>query len=103
MTERMRIDMDTSPDNIDVAADGSLWVTGHADTLALIRHFIGGSPAPTQVWRVVPGAGKADSIEEIYLDDGTSMSAGSVGATFGRLLLIGSITERKIQVCERAG
>ena len=31
------------------------------------------------------------------------MSAGSVGATFGKLLLIGSITERKIQICQRAG
>lgn len=103
LTERYRIPMDTSPDNIDVAADGSLWVTGHANTLALIRHFVSGSPAPTQVWRVVPGDGRAESIEEVYLDDGRNMSAGSVGSTWNRLLLIGSITERKIQVCERAG
>ena len=82
VAERMRVAMDTSPDNIDVAADGSLWVTGHANTLALIRHFISGSPAPTQVWRVALGPEKADSIEEIYLDDGTQMSAGSVGATW---------------------
>lgn len=102
VTELMRIALDTSPDNIDVAADGSLWVTGHANTLALIRHFVGGSPAPTQVWRVVPGDDRAESIEEIYLDDGTQMSAGSVGATWNRWLLIGSITERKIQICERA-
>ncbi len=103
VTERRRIAMDTSPDNIDIAADGSLWVTGHPNTLALIRHFVSGSPAPTQVWHVVPGATQADSIEEIYLDDGTQMSTGSVGATWNRLLLIGSITERKIQICERNG
>jgi arylesterase/paraoxonase len=103
LRETARIAMDTSPDNIDVAADGSLWVTGHANTLALIRHFVSGTPAPTQVWRVVAGASGADSIEEIYLDDGSNMSAGSVGATYGKLLLIGSITERKIQVCERGG
>lgn len=103
VTERMRVPLDTSPDNIDVAADGSLWVTGHANTLALIRHFINGSPAPTQVWRVALGREQADSIEEIYLDDGRQMSAGSVGATWNNLLLIGSITEPKIQVCERTG
>lgn len=102
VTETARIPMDTSPDNIDVAADGSLWVTGHANTLALIQHFINESPAPTQVWRVVPGEGGTASQEEIYLDDGTQMSAGSVGATYGDLLLIGSITERKIQICTRA-
>jgi arylesterase/paraoxonase len=103
VTERMRISMDTSPDNIDVATDGSIWVTGHANTLALIQHFINGSPAPTQVWRVAPGDNTADSIEEIYLDDGTQISAGSVGATFNTLLLIGSITDRKIQICQRSG
>jgi len=101
VTEVRRIPMDTSPDNIDVAADGSLWVTGHANTLALIRHFISGSPAPSQVWRVDPTGATAP--EEIYLDDGTNLSAGSVGATYGDLLLVGSITERKIQVCRRAG
>jgi arylesterase/paraoxonase len=100
--ERMRIGLDTAPDNIDVAADGNLWVTGHANTFALIRHFVRGEPAPTQVWRVALGDDGAESIEEIYLDDGTQMSAGSVGATWNRWLLVGSITERKIQVCERA-
>jgi arylesterase/paraoxonase len=102
VTETGRIAMDTSPDNIDVAADGSVWVTGHANTLALIQHFVAGKPAPSQVWRVVRGAGDEATQEEVYLDDGTQMSAGSVGATYGNLLLIGSITERKILVCERA-
>jgi arylesterase/paraoxonase len=103
LAERARVPIATSPDNIDVAADGSLWVTGHANTLALIRHFINGHPAPTQVWRVTLGAGGADGVEEIYLDDGQQMSAGSVGATWNDLLLIGSITAPKIQVCERSG
>ena len=101
VTERARIAVDTSPDNIDVAEDGSLWVTGHANVLALIRHFIGGSPAPTQVWRIALALGAAQPPEEIYLDDGTKMSAGSVGATWNQLLLIGSITEKKVMVCER--
>ena len=32
VTEKARIAVPTSPDNVDVAADGSLWVTGHANT-----------------------------------------------------------------------
>jgi arylesterase/paraoxonase len=101
VTNRALIAVDTSPDNIDVAADASLWVTGHANTLALIRHFIGGSPAPTQVWRIELAAGGAKQPEEIYLDDGSGISAGSVGATWNDLLLIGSITDRKVMICER--
>ncbi|MEO8225312.1 MAG: SMP-30/gluconolactonase/LRE family protein, partial [Gammaproteobacteria bacterium] len=74
VTETARIALPTSPDNIDVAADGSLWVTGHANTLKLIQHFIKGSPAPTQVLRVVPGTGNAATIDEIYVNAGEQIS-----------------------------
>ena len=101
VTDRARIAVPTSPDNIDVAADGSLWVTGHANTVKLIQHFINGSPAPTQVLRVVPGStGDAAVIDEIYLNAGEEISAGSVGVTWGNRLLIGSITARQVLVCE---
>jgi arylesterase/paraoxonase len=63
--EKARISVPTSPDNIDVAADGSLWVTGHANTVKLIQHFINGSPAPTQVLRVVPDDSGGATIDEI--------------------------------------
>jgi hypothetical protein len=35
----------------------------------------------------------------VYLDLGTQISAGSIGAVHERQLLIGSITERKILRC----
>ena len=101
VTEKARIAVPTSPDNVDVAADGSLWVTGHANTLKLIQHFINGSPAPTQVLRVVPDSSGGAVIDEIYLNAGEQISAGSVGVTYGKKLLIGSITDRQILVCEQ--
>jgi arylesterase/paraoxonase len=100
VTDRARLAVPTSPDNIDVAADGSLWITGHANTVKLIQHFVNGSPAPTQVLRVVPGDGDAATVEEIYLNAGEQISAGSVGVTWGNKLLIGSITARQVLVCE---
>ena len=101
VTEAGRIDVDTSPDNIDVAMDGSLWVGAHANTLALIRHFTSKTPAPSQVLRVEPRGGSSANIEEIYLNGGTEISASSVGVSYGKKLLIGSITERRILICER--
>jgi arylesterase/paraoxonase len=101
VSETGRISLPTSPDNIDVAADGSLTVAGHANTVKLIQHFINGSPAPTQVLRVVPDQGGAASVDEIYLNAGDEISAGSVGVTYGNKLLIGSITDRQILVCEQ--
>jgi arylesterase / paraoxonase len=100
VTDKARIPLGTSPDNVDVAADGSLTIGAHANTLALIRHFIGGSPAPSQVLRVIPDNGGQPAIDEIYLDDGKAISAGSGGFTYGNKLLIGSITARQVQVCE---
>jgi arylesterase/paraoxonase len=93
------IELGSSVDNIDTAADGSLWLAAHADTLALIRHFTdAASPAPTQLFRIHLDA--ADPrVEEIYLNDGHDLSAGSVGATYQDQLLIGSITEPKLLRC----
>ncbi len=97
-----KIALQTSPDNIDVAADGSLWVGGHSNVVALAMHFIMGSQAPTQILRIADPAGNA-GVEEIYLNAGSEISAGSGGATLDNKLLIGSITARKILVCEFEG
>jgi len=101
VTEQARIPVPTSPDNIDVAEDASLTVAGHANTLKLIQHFINGSPAPSQVLRVIPDNGGSPAVDEIFLDDGSQISAGSVGVTYGDKLLIGSITARQLLVCEQ--
>ena len=94
------IDVPQSPDNIDVAEDGSLWVAGHANTLKLIQHFINETPAPSQVLRIRFDDSGDSTVAEIYLDTGEEISASSVGATYDNLLLIGSITDRRILVCE---
>ena len=101
VTELARIAVPTSPDNIDVAADSSLTVAGHANTMKLIMHFIKGTPAPSQVLRVIPDNDGNAAIDEIYLNAGDGISASSVGATYGNKLLIGSITDRKLLVCEQ--
>lgn len=101
VTDLARIGVPTSPDNIDIAEDGSLWVTGHANTFKLIQHFINGAPAPTQVLRVTPDTGNGTTMEEIYLNNGEQISTGSVAVTYGQKLLIGSITARQILICKR--
>ena len=93
------IPIGTSPDNIDVADDGSLWIGAHSNIVALVMHFIMGAEAPSQVLRMVlDDAGNAD-VEEIYLNRGEQISASSVGVTYDDKLLIGSITARKILIC----
>ena len=96
--ETGNIPLGGSPDNVDVAADGSLWVGIHSNLPALILHFIIGTDAPTQILRVQAEDG---SIEEIYLNSGAEITSGSVGVSHENLLLIGSITDKKILICRR--
>ena len=94
------IKLGTAPDNIDVAADGSLWVGAHSSLFGLVMHFIMGTDAPSQVLHVeIDDSGNA-AVDEIYYNRGDQISAGSVGLTYGNKLLIGSITARKVLICE---
>jgi arylesterase/paraoxonase len=103
LTEIRSIDLGSSPDNIDIADDGSLWIGAHSNIMALVMHFIVGSNAPTQILQVdIDGNGDA-SVEEIYLNRGDEITSGSVGATYGDILLIGSITAKKFLICRRDG
>lgn len=95
------VDLGSAADNINVDADGSVWIAAHAKVLALGMHFGDASkPAPTQLFRFLPTAKGKARLSEVYLDGGQQISAGSVGAVFGHQLLIGSITERKILRCQ---
>ncbi|MCU0760293.1 MAG: SMP-30/gluconolactonase/LRE family protein [Steroidobacteraceae bacterium] len=94
------VDIGSAPDNINVDADGTVWIAAHAKVLALGMHFGDASNlAPTQVFRFRPDAKGAERLVEVYLDSGAQLSAGSVGAVFNKQLLLGSITERKILQC----
>lgn len=95
LTFRQHITIDGSPDNINVDADGTLWIAVHAKLLDLIRHFGDSSHrAPTTILRHAAG-----ETRPVYVNDGSEISAGSVGAAFGGRLYIGSITEPKLLVC----
>jgi arylesterase/paraoxonase len=95
------IELGSAPDNISVDSDGTVWVAAHAKVLALIQHFGDATKlAPTQIFRITVGEDvTAAKVEQVYLNLGEEISAGSVGAVFERQLLIGSITERKLLRC----
>ena len=92
---KQHIDLDSSPDNINVDADGALWIATHAKLVDLIRHFGDAThEAPTTILRHA-----SDTTTPIYVNDGSEISAGSVGAAFGGRLYIGSITEPQLLIC----
>jgi arylesterase/paraoxonase len=87
-----------SPDNVNVDAEGEVWVAVHARLLDLVRNFgDAGHASPTQIVRYVETDKRP--LQTVYAQDGREISAGSVGAVSNGTLLIGSITDRTVLRC----
>lgn len=94
------VDLNTIPDNLNVAEDGAIWIAAHPKPYQLLKHLQDPSrQAPTQVLRVAADPQAENRMQVIYLNTGEEISAGSVAALLGKRLLIGSITEHEILDC----
>ncbi len=100
LTLRSEIPLESGGDNIEVDADGTLWIGAHPKLLTLVRYMDGGTPyAPSQILHVLP-RGSGNEVKEVYLDLGEHISGASVGAVRGKRLLIGAIADSKILDCQ---
>lgn len=96
LTPRRTVDLGTGGDNIEVDADGNLWIAAHPKLLDFMAHAR--DPArrsPSQVLRVSPDG----TIEEVYLDLGDGISASSVAAVRGDRLLVGAVFDDHFLDC----
>ena len=97
---RDRVYVGTALDNIDVDADGALWIAAHPKLLTFAGHAKNAKKrAPSQViWaRADEGGGE---IDQIYLDEGAAFSGASVAARYENRMLMGSVFEDKLWLCE---
>jgi sugar lactone lactonase YvrE len=91
-------------DNIDVDDNGVLWIANHTNTLSLIKHFTdAASPSPTQIQTISFDNSDDVKIATVYEEDGTTFSAGSVVNKVGDQILMGSITEKRVRMCQMPG
>lgn len=99
ITEIERHDLASSLDNIELAADGTLWIGAHPQALKFPGHAADAAVrSPSQVLKVAPG-GDGANVLEIYLNDGDPLSGSSVAAPYKRRLLVGSVFEPFILDC----
>ncbi len=94
------VDLGTAPDNLNVDADGVVWIAAHPKLLSFLGHVRNSTKrAPTQVLRFDPGRKDAQA-EEVYVDDGSGISAGTVAARWRDEFLIGALLEKKVLICK---
>ena len=85
------------PDNIDVDEAGNLWVGCHPKLLKFLAHSKDHSKiSPSEIIKITYHGKGAAQLESIYLNDGSEISASTVGVSYKDKLLIGSVFEKHI-------
>ncbi len=101
------VPLGTAPDNLNVDADGVVWIAAHPKLLAFAGHLRDATKrAPTQVLRFDPRPGRPKDGEtdprltQVYENPGAEISAGSVAARWRDEFLIGAVQDSKVLVCK---
>lgn len=98
------IELITGPDNIEVDSMGTLWVGGISRLLGFVEHVDNPDHAvPAEVVRIQPRGGHNYSVDTIYQNDGSELSASSAAAGKGSRLLIGTVFGPRFLDCEMDG
>ena len=93
------IDVNSSPDNIEVDADGMLWVAGHPNLFAFLAHSKDlATPAPSHVIKIDPLTGEYD---DVFYDTGEVISASSVGTSYNGKLVVGAVYDDHVLICDQ--
>ncbi|MBJ6766081.1 SMP-30/gluconolactonase/LRE family protein [Myxococcaceae bacterium JPH2] len=98
---RHTLPLGTGADNIERDATGALWIAAHPKLLDFASYAADVTEtrrAPTQVLRLTP-SGDTFQVEEVYLDDGSHISAAATAAVSGKQLLLGPVFAKNLLSC----
>ncbi len=102
LTPRQKIDLGTGVDNIEVDANGDLWIGAHPKLLTFVAYSENAEKrSPSQVVRIQWRSRGNYDIHYVYASDGRPLSGSSVAAVWGEHLLIGSVFDPAFLWCKR--
>ena len=95
------VPIETGGDNIDIDANGDLWIGAHPQLLTFVSHIHDASSlSPSQVLRLSPDGDGSFTVNEVMLSDGSDLSASSSAARYKNRLLVGSVFGPGFLDCE---
>jgi len=96
------IDCNTGVDNIEFDTEGNLWIGAHPNLLRFASYAKGKKEtSPSELIKINYKAKGDYTIEQIYIEDGSIMSASTVAAPFGNLILTGNVMDDNFLVLKR--
>jgi arylesterase/paraoxonase len=94
VTRKNTTDLATGVDNIDVDEDGNLWIAAHPKLLDFVKHAKDSTVySPSQVFKLTPEDNYNFTVEEIYLNDGSEISAASIAVFYKDELFVGVVLD----------
>jgi arylesterase/paraoxonase len=92
------VSLGTAPDNLNVDAEGVVWMAAHPKLFAFLAHMKNPvERSPTQVLRYDPRDGQ---VTRPYESDGSPLSAGSVAAHWRDEFVIGAVLDHQVLICK---
>ena len=89
----------TGVDNIEFDLDGKLWIGAHPNLLTFSAYAKNKKPiSPSEIITIEYRSKGDHSVQQIYLNDGSEMSACSVAAPFNGIVLVGNVKDSKILI-----
>lgn len=96
---RKKIHVGTGADNIELDAQGRLWVASHPNSLKFIGHAGDAAKySPSRMLRITPGTGE---VELVMDHDGSIISAVATSAVNARWIVLGDVFDAKLLLCPR--
>ena len=88
------INCNTGVDNIEFDTENNLWIGSHPNLLGFSAYAKGKKEiSPSEIIKINYKEKGDFTIKQIYMEDGSSMSASTVAATFGNLILTGNVMD----------
>ena len=95
------IDCNTGVDNIEFDTDNNLWIGAHPSLLDFTAYAKGDKAiAPSEIIKISYLEKGNYSVEQIYMEVGAKMSAATVAAPYGNLILMGNVMDATFLILE---
>ena len=96
------IDCKTGVDNIEFDDNNHLWIGAHPNLLHFAAYAKGDEAiSPSEIIKINYKQKGEYSIDQIYMEDGTNMSASTVAVPVGNLILTGNVMDDKFLILKR--
>jgi arylesterase / paraoxonase len=97
------IDCNSGVDNIEFDTEGNLWVGAHPNLLRFAAYAKGKeATSPSEIIKIKYNGKNDYTVETVYLEDGSEMSASTVAAPFGNLLITGNVKDDAFLILKKA-